>query len=149
MPMKAGKLPHADALERGLTDVGQASRASGVSVKSMRHYEAIGLLPQVGRTGGNYRLYSMDDGHTLRFIKRARQVGFSMEDIRELLGLWQDRSLPCTVVKRLAAKQIEGLKRKLADLQAILGKLQRLATPCHGEHRRRHPTPPRPAASPS
>ena len=132
--MKAAKLPHADALQRGLMDIGQASRASGVSVKRLRHYEAIGLLPQVGRTLGNYRVYSMSDVHTLRFIKRARALGFSMENIRELLGLWQDRSRSSAAVKRMVGKQIEALKRKRHDLEAMVDTLQQIARSSHGEH---------------
>ena len=78
-------LEHADALGQGLLDIGRASKASGVSVKMIRHYEAIGLLKNVARTYANYRVYSDKDAHTLRFIKRARTLGFSMDDIRELL----------------------------------------------------------------
>ncbi len=87
-------LEHADALGRGLLDIGRASKASGVSVKMIRHYEAIGLLKDVARTFANYRVYSENDVHTLRFIKRARTLGFSIEDIRELLSLWQNKSRP-------------------------------------------------------
>ena len=134
LPMKHSRLRHADALEQGLTDIGRASRASGVSMKSIRHYEAIGLLPRVGRTRGNYRLYSMNDVHTLRFIKRARDLGFSIDEIRHLLALWQDRSLPCAAVKRMAGEQIAELKRKLAELDAMIGTLRRLA----GASRSRH-----------
>lgn len=139
--MKAGKLPHADALQRGLMDIGQACRASGASVKRIRHYEAIGLLPRVGRTRGNYRVYSMSDVHTLRFIKRARALGFSIENIRELLGLWQDRSLSSAAVKRMAGKQIEALKRKRQDLEAMVDTLQQLAESSHGEHHPGRPSP--------
>ena len=139
--MKVAKLPHADAVQRGLMDIGRASRASGVSVKRIRHYEAIGLLPRVGRTRGNYRVYSMSDVHTLRFIKRARALGFSMENIRELLGLWQDRSRSSAAVKRMAGKQIEALKRKRQDLEAMVDTLQQLAGFSHGEHHPGRPSP--------
>lgn len=146
--MKVAKLPHADALQRGLMDIGQASRASGVSVKSIRHYEAIGLLPQVGRTRGNYRVYCTNDVHTLRFIKRARALGFTMENIRQLLGLWQDRSRSSAAVKRMAGKQIEALKRKRHDLEAMVDTLQQLAGSSHGEHHPGRPSPDGLAKSP-
>ena len=127
--MKAASVPHAHALQRGLMDIGRTSRASGVSVKSIRHYEAIGLLQPIGRTHGNYRIYSANEVHTLRFIKRARDVGLSTEDIRRLLALWQDRSQSCATIKRMAARHIEALKRKLADMDAMMGTLRQLAGP--------------------
>src|SRR5918997_5087192 len=99
---KMESLEHAAALERGLMDIGAASKASGVSVKMIRHYEAIGLLKNVGRTNANYRVYGPNDVHTLRFIRRARDLGFAMDDVRELLGLWQNKSRPSAAVKRIA-----------------------------------------------
>ena len=84
---KMESLEHAHAISQGLMDIGAAAEASGMSVKMIRHYEAIGLLPKVARTFANYRVYTPQNVHTLRFIKRARTLGFSIEDIRELLGL--------------------------------------------------------------
>ena len=81
-------MEHAAALEQGLVDIGRAAKASGVSVKMVRHYESIGLLKNVARTDANYRVYSEKDVHVLRFIRRARMLGFSIEDIRGLLSLW-------------------------------------------------------------
>lgn len=133
--MNATRVARADALRHGLMDIGRTSSASGVSVKSIRHYEAIGLLQPVSRTRGNYRLYSANDVHTLRFIKRARDVGLSTEDIRNLLALWQDRSLPSTAIKRMAAQQIEVLKHKLADMEAMMDTLRQLAGPSVARHR--------------
>ena len=80
-------------------NIGQASQASGVSVKMIRHYEAIGLLPKMARTSANYRLYRDNDIHTLRFIRRARTLGFSMKDIQELVGLWRNRARSSAAVK--------------------------------------------------
>ena len=132
---KSELLERADALERGLMDIGRASKASGVSVKMIRHYEAIGLLPKVARTFANYRVYRESDVHTLRFIRRARALGFSMDDIQELLGLWQNKSRSSASVKKIAGKHVDELNRKIAELQAMVGTLQHLTQHCHGDHR--------------
>jgi Cu(I)-responsive transcriptional regulator len=128
-------LEHADALGRGLVDIGRAAKASGVSVKMIRHYEAIGLLKKVARTYANYRIYGESDVHTLRFIKRARSLGFSVEDIRELLSLWQNKSRPSAAVKRIAAGHLEGLKRRIAEMQQMVATLEHLSHNCHGDQR--------------
>ena len=128
-------LEHAEARERGLIDIGRASRESGVSLKMMRHYESIGLLPKVARTFANYRVYNANDVHTLRFIRRARTLGFSMDDIRELLGLWQSRSRSSAAVKRIARAHIDGLQAKIAELQGMVKTLEHLVHHCHGDHR--------------
>jgi MerR family copper efflux transcriptional regulator len=132
---KMETLEHSDAIGRGLMDIGAAARESGVSVKMIRHYEAIGLLPAVARTFANYRVYSQNNVHMLRFIKRARTLGFSIEDIRELLGLWQNRSRPSSSVKKLAAKHMDELKRKVGELNAMLATLEDLTSHCHGDNR--------------
>ena len=111
---KMETLEHADALERGLTDIGRASKASGVSVKMIRHYEAIGLL-KAARTHANYRVYGPNDLHVLRFIRRARALGFSMEEIRELLGLWRNKTRSSASVKKIAGAHVDGLRRKIAE----------------------------------
>lgn len=116
-------------------DIGRASRASGVSVKMMRHYESIGLLPKAARTQANYRVYGPNDVHTLRFIKRGRELGFSMEDIRELLSLWQNKSRRSASVKKIAGTHVEGLKRKIMELESMVKTLEHLAHHCHGDHR--------------
>jgi Cu(I)-responsive transcriptional regulator len=118
-----------------MMNIGNASRASGVSVKMVRHYEAIGVLPKAARTEGNYRLYGPNEVHTLRFIKRARDLGFSMEDIRELVGLWQSKSRRSAAVKKLVGTHVEGLKRKIAELESMVKTLEHLAHHCHGDHR--------------
>ena len=128
-------LERADARQRGLMDIGQAAKASGVSVKMVRHYEAIGLLPKIARTAANYRLYRATDVHTLRFIRRARDLGFSISDIKELLSLWQSTSRSSASVKRLAGKHLGDLKRRMAELKAMVDTLEHLAEHCHGDHR--------------
>lgn len=120
-----------DAIE----NIGAASRASGVSAKMIRHYEAIGLLPKVSRSFGNYRVYSTNDIHVLRFIRRARDLGFSIEEIRELLGLWRNRSRSSAAVKKIAAKHIGDLRLKIAELQSMVQTLEHLTRHCHGDHR--------------
>lgn len=128
-------LEHAAAIEQGLLDIGRASKASGVSVKMIRHYESIGLLKKVARTYANYRVYTGNDVHTLRFIKRARTLGFSVEDIRELLSLWQNKSRPSASVKRIARGHMDGLRRRVAELQSMLDTLDHLVRHCRGDHR--------------
>jgi MerR family copper efflux transcriptional regulator len=128
-------LHHAQALSQGLMDIGRASRASGVSAKMMRHYESIGLLPKAVRTQANYRVYGPNDVHTLRFIKRARDLGFSMEQIRELLGLWQSKSRSSAAVKKIARAHVDELKGKIAELQGMVKTLEHLMHHCHGDHR--------------
>ena len=128
-------LEHADALGQGMLDIGRASKASGVSVKMIRHYEAIGLLKNVARTIANSRVYGDRDVHTLRFIKRARTLGFSVGDIRELLSLWQNKSRPSASVKKVAAGRMEELRRKITEMQSMLTTLEHLTHNCHGDNR--------------
>ena len=132
---KMETLEHADAIERGWMDIGRAAKDSGVSVKMIRHYEAIGLLPKVARTFANYRIYSAADVHTLRFVRRARDLGFSMDDIKELLGLWQNKSRSSAAVKKIAGKHIGELKHKLVELKTMIDTLEYLARHCHGDQR--------------
>jgi Cu(I)-responsive transcriptional regulator len=133
--MKKTLPERAEALENGLLDIGQATQASGVSVKMIRHYEEIGLLKGVARTVANYRLYSAQQIHTLRFIKRSRTLGFSIEEIRELLSLWQDRRRSSASVKKIAAHHIEELQTKIAELQDMVNTLQHLTHCCAGDNR--------------
>jgi MerR family copper efflux transcriptional regulator len=128
-------LEHADALGRGLLDIGRASKASGVSVKMTRHYESIGLLKKIARTYANYRVYSDSDVHTLRFIKRARTLGFSIEDIQTLLSLWQNKSRSSAAVKKIAGAHMDVLKRRIAEMQSMVATLEHLTQHCHGDHR--------------
>ena len=128
-------LEHADALGQGLLDIGRTSKASGVSVKMIRHYEAIGLLKNVARTYANYRVYADKDVHTLRFIKRARTLGFSIEDIQALLSLWQNKSRSSAAVKKIAGAHMDVLKRRIAEMQSMVATLEHLTQHCHGDHR--------------
>lgn len=128
-------LEHADALGRGLVDIGRASKASGVSVKMIRHYEAIGLLRKVARTFANYRVYNDNDVHILRFIKRARTLGFSIEDIRALLSLWQNKSRPSAAVKKIAGGHLVLLKQRIVEMQSMVATLEHLTQHCHGDQR--------------
>jgi Cu(I)-responsive transcriptional regulator len=128
-------LEHADALGQGLLDIGRAAKASGVSVKMIRHYEAIGLLTKVARTNANYRVYTDIDVHTLRFIKRARSLGFAMQDVRQLLALWQDKLRPSASVKKIAGGHMQDLKRRIVEMQSMVATLEHLTHNCHGDHR--------------
>ena len=128
-------LEHADAMDRGLMDIGRAAKDSGVSVKMIRHYEAIGLLPKAARTLAGYRVYGPNDVHMLRFIKRARTLGFSMADIKELVGLWKNKARSSAAVKKIAGQHIDELKRKIAELESMVGTLEHLSRHCHGDHR--------------
>lgn len=115
--------------------IGQAAERSGVSAKMLRHYESLGLLPAVARTESGYRLYGEREVHTLRFIRRARDLGFSMAEIGELLALWQDRRRASGHVKRIAETHIADLDRRLADLQAMRRSLAALVHSCQGNDR--------------
>lgn len=116
-------------------NIGQAAAASGVSAKMIRHYEEGGLIRAARRTASNYRAYSDNDVHVLRFIKRARALGFSIADIKTLLSLWQDRSRSSSAVKRIAGTHIAELERKIAELQSMVRTLDHLVHHCHGDHR--------------
>lgn len=118
-----------------MENIGLAAKASGVSVKMIRHYEAIGLLREVARTQSNYRVYGDADVHTLRFIKRARTLGFSIDDIRELLSLWQNKGRSSAAVKKVAAGHMADLKKRIEEMQAMVATLEHLTQHCHGDHR--------------
>lgn len=115
--------------------IGQAAAASGVSAKMIRHYEALGMIPKPRRTAGNYRYYSEADVQTLRLVRRARDLGFSMQQITTLVSLWRNRSRASATVRRLALQHIEQLEQKIAHLQSMVRTLQELADHCHGDTR--------------
>lgn len=116
-------------------NIGEASRASGVSPKMIRHYEALGLIPPAARSDAGYRRYAGNDVHRLAFIARARDLGFSIAEISRLVGLWQDQSRPSADVKALALDHIEQLDDKIRQLQEMKATLVRLAASCHGDDR--------------
>ncbi|HEX7081438.1 MAG TPA: Cu(I)-responsive transcriptional regulator [Gammaproteobacteria bacterium] len=122
------------ARKAGYFNIGEAAEAAGVSAKMIRYYESIGLIPKAARTFANYRLYGPDDVHTLRFIRRARELGFPIEQIRTLLGLWQERR-PSAEVKRVALAHIAELEDKIRALDAMRKTLVHLADSCHGDDR--------------
>jgi MerR family copper efflux transcriptional regulator len=115
--------------------IGEAARLSGVSAKMVRHYESLGLLPAVARTDSGYRQYSEAEVHTLRFIKRGRDLGFSMQEIAELVSLWQNRRRNSSSVRRVAQKHAEELAQKIAAMQGMQQTLQHLIHCCHGDER--------------
>ena len=116
-------------------NIGEAAAATGVTAKMIRYYESIGLMPRVVRTGSNYRVYSDSDIHTLRFIRRARDLGFAIEAIGQLLRLWQSRQRSSAGVKAVAQKHIDGLRARIAEMEAMVRTLQHLAAHCHGDNR--------------
>lgn len=116
-------------------NIGEAAEKSGVSAKMIRHYETLDLIPAVGRTEAGYRVYSPKHVHTLRFIKRARNLGFSMEQIEELLALWRDSRRTSQHVKAVARAHIDELKAKIAALQGMVDTLDHLAKHCRGDQR--------------
>lgn len=116
-------------------NIGQASSRSGVSQRMIRHYEAIGLIPKPARRASGYRDYDDRDVHTLRFIRRARDLGFPIEEIGKLLALWQDRSRASADVKALASARADELKRKEEEIRAMRRTLEDLARNCHGDAR--------------
>ncbi|HKP27745.1 MAG TPA: Cu(I)-responsive transcriptional regulator [Dongiaceae bacterium] len=115
--------------------IGQAAKSSAVSAKMIRHYESIGLLPKAQRTQSGYRLYDETDVHTLRFIQRARSLGFPLETIRTLLALWRNRRRSSAQVKELSLRHVEELERKITEMQAMVRTLRHLAHNCHGDER--------------
>ena len=115
--------------------IGAAARASGVSAKMVRHYEALGLLGAVARTDAGYRQYTPADVHTLRFIKRARDLGFSMAEIAELVSLWHDRRRASADVKRIAQTHVAELEKRIQAMQDMRRTLQNLVHHCHGDER--------------
>jgi Cu(I)-responsive transcriptional regulator len=116
-------------------NIGEASRASGVSQRMIRHYEAIGLIPKAARRESGYRDYDERDVHTLRFIARSRDLGFPIEEIGKLLALWRDRSRASAEVKALALARIEELKKKERQLAEMRRTLEHLAKTCQGNDR--------------
>lgn len=118
-----------------LFNIGEAAQASGVTAKMIRHYESIGLIGAARRTEAGYRVYSTADVQVLQFIHRARALGFSLEQIGNLLALWRDKCRASADVRALALAHIDELNRKIAELESMRRTLERLASSCHGDAR--------------
>lgn len=116
-------------------NIGETSRLVGLSRKMIRRYEAVGIMPRAGRTESGYRQYAQNDVHILRFVKRSRELGFSVKDIKQLVSLWRNKSRSSAQVKHIAAKHIDELEKKRDEVQAMLTTLKLLVKNCHGDSR--------------
>ena len=116
-------------------NIGQAAKASGITAKMIRHYESVGLLPPATRSDTGYRQYGEREVHVLRFIRRARDLGFSIKDISGLLSLWHDRQRPSRQVKALAQAHMQQWQRKIDELQSMRQTLEKLVQCCQGDER--------------
>ena len=118
-----------------MQNIGETAKASGVSAKMIRHYESIGLIGEARRTDAGYRVYDERDVQVLQFIHRSRELGFSLEQIKTLLALWQDKQRASKDVRAMAKQHIAELDQKIANMQAMRRTLEQLATRCHGDDR--------------
>jgi Cu(I)-responsive transcriptional regulator len=118
-----------------LVNIGVAAQLSGVSAKMIRHYEGLGLLPEPPRTEAGYRLFSADTVHTLRFIDRARDLGFGMADIAQLLDLWRNRRRSSAAVRKLAQAHVDALQARIDAMESMKRTLSGLVAQCHGDKR--------------
>ena len=116
-------------------NIGEAAKASGVSAKMIRYYESQGLIQKAARTDAGYRRYTGENVHVLRFIRRARDLGFSIAQIGELVGLWQNRRRSSSKVKQLALEHVKQLDLKIREMLEMKATLEHLATCCNGDHR--------------
>lgn len=122
-------------IKEWFVNIGELAKASGVSTKLIRHYESIGLISRASRTRSGYRQYGENDIHILRFIKRGRGLGFPMKEIKQLLGLWRNKSRSSREIKSLALAHLQTLERKILELQEMADTLRHLSKNCHGDHR--------------
>lgn len=116
-------------------NIGEAAASSGVNAKLIRHYESIGLIPKVSRSGAGYRIYKESDIHILTFVKRARGLGFSMKEIKKLVGLWRNKSRASSEVKLMALTQVKMLEQKIEEMKSMADTIRHLSKNCHGDHR--------------
>jgi MerR family transcriptional regulator, copper efflux regulator len=130
--MKAPAIDLADARRAGFYNIGEVSRRTDVSARMIRHYEELQLLKAARRTSAGYRVYDDNDVHTLRFIRRARDLGFSMDEIKQLLGLWHNRRRASGDVLRIAQKHVAALDEKIRELRGMRRTLEKLMGACHG-----------------
>jgi MerR family copper efflux transcriptional regulator len=115
--------------------ISEAAKLSQVTAKSIRRYEDEGLIPRAGRSTAGYRIYTEKDVHVLRFVKRARELGFSMKDIKELLGLWKNKQRSSAQVKAIAERHLRVLERRIAEINGMVKTLKHLSKNCHGDQR--------------
>lgn len=127
--------PLLEGVQLEIMNIGEAAKVSGVNAKLIRHYESIGIIPKASRTDSGYRVYSDSDVHTLTFVRRARSLGFSMKEIKKLVGLWRNRSRASADVKALAQTHIKELEAKINELETMRDTLKHLARNCHGDNR--------------
>ncbi len=116
-------------------NIGDAAKISGVNAKLIRHYESIGVIPKATRTESGYRSYSETDIHILSFVKRSRNLGFSMKEIKKLVSLWKNKSRTSSEVKSMATKHIDEMEKKISELQSVVKTLKHLSKNCHGDDR--------------
>ena len=124
-----------EARRDGFRNIGEAARDSGVSAKMIRHYEQTGVVPAPPRTAAGYRLYREADVHTLRFVQRARELGFPVKEIKELVGLWTSRRRSSAEVHRVASRHLAALERKIGQMEAMRGTLRQLVQAFHHDER--------------
>ncbi|HEX2584298.1 MAG TPA: Cu(I)-responsive transcriptional regulator [Steroidobacteraceae bacterium] len=124
-----------DSLSPHSYRIGEAAELSGVSAKMIRHYESLRLIPKASRTSSDYRVYSDKDVHALKFIRRARDLGFSIKEIAMLLGLWRNQRRASAEVKQMALQHVAELDEKIEQMKSIRATLAELASHCHGDHR--------------
>ena len=116
-------------------NIGEVAALSEVNSKMIRRYEELGIIPKAGRTDAGYRQYSEKDVHVLRFVKRARELGFSMKDIKQLVNLWRNKTRSSSQVKSIAQKHQQELEKKLQEIQGMLNTINHLVHHCHGDQR--------------
>lgn len=116
-------------------NIGEAAKASGVNAKLIRHYESISIIPKASRSDSGYRIYSDADVQILAFVKRARNLGFSMKEIKKLVSLWRNKTRASADVKQLAQTHVKGMEIKIEELQTMVRALKHLSRNCHGDGR--------------